>query len=84
MRLQQRERVRELGLKEEEVGKWVQEGRVGDYGQNIWADWVMRLALSMGNVDGSLIEYAIETAPVIIKDHLDNRYDSWEEFTQAV
>ena len=84
LRLQQRERVRELGLKEEEVGKWVQEGCVGDYGQNIWADWVMRLALSMGNVDGSLIEYAIETAPVIIKDHLDDRYDSWEEFTQAV
>ena len=62
----------------------MQEGRVGDYGQNIWADRVMRLALSMGNMDGSLIEYAIETAPAILKDHLDNGYDSWEEFAQAV
>ncbi|KIM57134.1 hypothetical protein SCLCIDRAFT_17024 [Scleroderma citrinum Foug A] len=84
LRLQQRERVRELGLKEEEVGKWVQEGHIGDYGQKIWVDRVMRLALSMGDMDGSLIEYAIETAPAILKDHLDNGYDSWEEFAQAV
>ena len=84
LKLQQKERVREQGLKEEEVGKWVQEGRVGDYGQNVWVDRVMRLALSMGNMDGSLIEYAIETALAALKDHLEDGYDSWEDFIQAV
>lgn len=83
-KLRQKERVREQGLKEEEVGKWVQEGCMGDYGQNVWADWVMRLVLSMGDTDGSLIEYAIETTPAVLKDHLDDGYDSWEEFIQAV
>ena len=83
-RLQQRERIRELGLKEEEVGKWVQEGRIGDYGQNVWADRVMRLALSMGDTDGTLIEYAIETTLAVLRDHLDDGYDSWEDFVQAV
>ncbi|KIM53753.1 hypothetical protein SCLCIDRAFT_31669 [Scleroderma citrinum Foug A] len=83
-RLQQRERIRELGLKEEEVGKWVQEGCIGDYGQNIWADRAMRLVLSMGDTDGTLIEYAIETMPVVLRDHLDDGYDLWEDFVQVV
>ena len=83
-RLQQRERIRELGLKEEEVGKWVQEGRIGDYGQNVWVDRAMRLALSMGDTDGTLIEYAIETMLAVLRDHLDDGYNSWEDFVQVV
>ena len=79
-KLQQKERVREQGLKEKEIGKWVQEGHMGDYGQNVWADQVMRLALSMGDMDRALIEYTIKTTPAVLKDHLDDGYDSWEEF----
>ena len=83
-KVQQKERVRDQSLKEEDIGKWVQEGRVGDYGQNVWAERVMKLALSMGDADGTLIEYVIETAPLILHDHLEEGYDSWEEFIQAV
>ena len=57
---------------------------MGDYGQNVWAERVMKLALSMGDADGTLIEYAIETAPPILHNHLEEGYDSWEEFIQAV
>jgi len=83
-KVQQKERIRDQGLKEEEIGKWIQEGRVGDYGQNVWAERVMKLALSMGDAGGMLIEYAIETTPTILRDHLEEGYDSWEEFIQAV
>ena len=83
-KVQQKEQVRDQSLKEEQIGKWIQEGRVGDYGQNVWAEQVMKLALSMGDADGTLIEYAIEMAPPILCDHLEEGYDSWEEFIQAV
>ncbi|KIM56849.1 hypothetical protein SCLCIDRAFT_17106 [Scleroderma citrinum Foug A] len=83
-KVQQKERVRDQSLKEEEIGKWIQEGRVGDYGQNVWAERVMKLALSMGDADGTLIEYAIKMAPPILRNHLEEGYDSWEEFIQAV
>ena len=44
----------------------------------------MKLALSMGDADGALIKYVIETAPSILHDHLEEGYNSWEEFIQAV
>ena len=44
----------------------------------------MRLVLSMGDIDGTLIEYAIKTTPAVLRDHLDDGYDSWEDFVQAV
>lgn len=36
----------------------------------------MKLALSMGDADGTLIEYAIETALTILHNHLEEGYDS--------
>jgi len=48
-KVQQKEQIRDQGLKEEEIGK-----RVGDYGQNVWAERVMKLALSMGDADSTL------------------------------
>ena len=75
-KVQQKEQVRDQSLKEEDIGRWVQEGQVGDYGQNVWAERVMKLALSMGDADGALIKYAIETALSILCNHLEEGYDS--------
>ena len=44
----------------------------------------MKLVLSMGDADGALIECAVKTAPTILCDHLEEGYDPWEEFVQAV
>ncbi|KIJ05586.1 hypothetical protein PAXINDRAFT_158994 [Paxillus involutus ATCC 200175] len=81
---QQKERIRGHVLQEEDIGTWIAEGRVGDYGQNVWAVNVMRLALSMGDVEGMLIEYAIEGIPTVLKEHLTGEYDTWEEFLEGV
>jgi len=40
----------------------------------------MKLALSMGDADGTLIEYAIETAPTILRDHLQEGYKTWGDW----
>ncbi|KIJ57729.1 hypothetical protein HYDPIDRAFT_34845, partial [Hydnomerulius pinastri MD-312] len=80
----QKERVRELVLKEEEVGIWTENGRVGDYGQNIWAEKVQKLALMMGDTSGSLIEYALEGIPMLLKENLTCEYSTWAEFLTAI
>ncbi|KIJ10422.1 hypothetical protein PAXINDRAFT_157639 [Paxillus involutus ATCC 200175] len=85
-RAQQRERVKGLTLKDEDIGAWIQKpgDRTGDYGQNIWAEQVMRLAQSMGDIQGALIEHAIEGAPRLLRDQLTAGYDSWDSFLEAV
>ena len=44
----------------------------------------MKLPLSMGDADGALIEYVIKTASLILHNHLEEGYNSWEEFIQVV
>ncbi|KAI6011807.1 hypothetical protein PISMIDRAFT_29855 [Pisolithus microcarpus 441] len=83
-KMQQRERIRALRLEEDEIGKWVQTEGGGDYGHVVWATKVMRMALSMGDVDGKLIEYAIEEAPSSLRNELEDEYEDWEEFVEAV
>ncbi|KAF8833589.1 hypothetical protein BDN67DRAFT_1017374 [Paxillus ammoniavirescens] len=83
-RAQQKERIRGQTLREEDIGAWIAEGRVEDYGQNVWATKVMRLALSMGDIGGALIEYALEGVPTLLKEHLTCEYDTWEDFLEAI
>ncbi|KAI6046569.1 hypothetical protein EDC04DRAFT_2994991 [Pisolithus marmoratus] len=81
---QQRERIRALTLDEEDVGKWIETEGGGDYGHVIWATKVMRLALSMGDTEGKLIEYAVEEAPTALRNELEEEYENWNEFVEAV
>ncbi|KIJ10049.1 hypothetical protein PAXINDRAFT_182069 [Paxillus involutus ATCC 200175] len=85
-RAQQCERIKGITIKEEDIGTWIQkpEERMGDYGQNIWAEQVMRLAQSMGDIHGILIEHAIEGAPRLLRDQLTEGYSSWEDFIEGV
>ncbi|KAI6011749.1 hypothetical protein PISMIDRAFT_96202 [Pisolithus microcarpus 441] len=83
-RAQQRERVKDQVLKTEDIGRWVEDGQTSDYGQNLWAERVVKLALSMGDANGFLIDDALHQIPNLLKDHLTCEYDSWEEFLEAV
>ncbi|KAI5998600.1 hypothetical protein EDD15DRAFT_2363410 [Pisolithus albus] len=75
---------RALVLKEEDIGSWIERDEGGDYGHVIWATKVMRLALSMGDTEGKLVEYAVEAAPLTLRNELDEEYESWDEFVEAV
>ena len=85
-RAEQKERIRELVLKEENVGKWVtpSDKRKADYGQNLWATEVAKMAVNMGDRKGFLIDYVLEGIPNVLKDHLTCRYDTWEEFRSDI
>ncbi|KAF8137702.1 hypothetical protein EV363DRAFT_1446483 [Boletus edulis] len=85
-RAEQMERIRELVLKEGDIGKWItpSDKRKADYGQNIWANEVKKAAISMGDVQGLLLECALDSIPNILKDHLTCRYSKWEEFQKDI
>jgi len=71
-------------LKEEEVGEWTQVGWIGNYAHVIWAINISKLALGMGDVNGTLIEYTLEGILNILKDHLECAYTTWEEFIEDI
>ncbi|KIK79929.1 hypothetical protein PAXRUDRAFT_36329 [Paxillus rubicundulus Ve08.2h10] len=83
---QQRECIKGITIREEDIRTWIQklEEHTGDYGQNIWAEQVMRLAQSMGDIHSTLIEHAIEGAPRLLQDQLTEGYNSWEDFLEGV
>ena len=55
-----------------------------DYGQNLWATEVAKIAINMGDYKGFLIEYILEGIPNILKDHLTCQYDTWDEFCDNI
>ncbi|KAI6036185.1 hypothetical protein PISMIDRAFT_12193 [Pisolithus microcarpus 441] len=79
-----RERIKDQMLKVEEIGKWTEDGQTGDYGQNLWAERVVKLALSMGDANGFLIDDVLHQIPDLLKDHLTCEYDTWEELLEAI
>ena len=85
-RAEQMERIRELVLKEENIGKWItpSDKRRPDYGQNLWANEVTKMARMMGDTEGFLIEFALETIPDTLKDHLTCRYSKWDKFQKDI
>ncbi|KAI6006142.1 hypothetical protein EDC04DRAFT_2907947 [Pisolithus marmoratus] len=38
----------------------------------------------MGDMEGKLIKYAVEEAPVFLQNELEEDYDSWDKFIEAV
>ena len=58
--------------------------RSWDYVQNLWAEEVAQLAVSMGDVGGNLIAYVLENVPTLLRDYLDADYDSWLAFVETV
>ena len=64
--------IRELTLKEENIRKWVMplDKQRPDYGQNLWVNKVMKVAIMMGNTEGFFIKFTLEGVPNMLKDHL--------------
>ncbi|KAI5984749.1 hypothetical protein EDD15DRAFT_2374870 [Pisolithus albus] len=83
-RAQQRERIKDQVLRTEDIGRWIEEEQASDYGQNLWAERVVKLALSMGDANGFLIDDVLYQVPDLLKDHLTCEYNNWEEFLEAV
>ncbi|KAG1810940.1 uncharacterized protein BJ212DRAFT_1484068 [Suillus subaureus] len=73
---QQKECIMAQVLKEEEIGVWTQEGRTGNYAHVTWVLNISCLAMGMGDVDGTMIEYALEGILDLLKDHLKCVYNS--------
>ncbi|KAI6106032.1 hypothetical protein EV401DRAFT_2078380 [Pisolithus croceorrhizus] len=83
-RAQQRERIKDQALKTEDIGRWIEEERASDYRQNLWAEQVIKLALSMGDANSFLINDVLHQVPNLLKDHLTCKYNNWEEFLEAI
>ncbi|KAI9569554.1 hypothetical protein HD554DRAFT_2037942 [Boletus coccyginus] len=81
-----RPKFSEQVLKEENIGKWItpSDKRKTDYGQNIWANEVMKVAVMMGDTAGFLINCVVDSIPHLLKDHLTCRYNTWDEFKTDV
>jgi hypothetical protein len=79
-RAQQKERVMAELLDESEIGLW----KESNYGHNVWANKIARLALGMGDTEGFLIEYVMEGIPNLLKDHLKCEYRDWDDFIEDV
>jgi hypothetical protein len=76
-RAQQKEHILAQVLKEEDIGVWLAGEPTGNYGHVIWANKVMCIAMGMGDSAGSLVEYALEGIPNVLKDHMTCSYISW-------
>ena len=66
------ERIRKQLLSEENIGKWITppDKRKAYYGQNIWANEVVKVAITMGDTVGFLIDCAVNGILNLLKDHL--------------
>ena len=80
----QKQCLRDLVLPELAIGELREMNRSWDYVQNLWAEEVAQLAVSMGDVGGNLIAYVLEKVPTLLRDYLDADYDSWLAFVEAV
>ena len=80
------ERIREQVLSEENIGKWITplDKWKADYGQNIWANKVVKAAITMGDTAEFLIDCVVDGILNLLKDHLACRYDTWEEFKKDI
>ena len=78
--------IRELVLKEENIGKWITPSNKWrpDYSQNLWANEVTKMARTMGDTKGFLIEFALEIILNTLKDHLTCRYSKWDKFQKDI
>ncbi|KAI9570668.1 hypothetical protein HD554DRAFT_2170266 [Boletus coccyginus] len=83
---EQMEHIREQVLKEESIGKWTMpsDKRKANYGQNIWANGVIKAGITMEDTAGFLIDCAVDDIPHLLKDHLTCRYNMWDEFKTDV
>lgn len=73
-------------MEEDAIGKWITpaDRHKADYGQNVWATEVAKMAVTMGDTTGFLINSVVERIPDLLKDHLQCRYDTWDEFKRDV
>ena len=80
------ERIKELVLKEENIGRWITPSDKWrpDYGQNLWANEVMKMVRMMGDTEGFLIEFVLEIILNTLKDHLTCQYSKWDEFQKDI
>ncbi|KIK72213.1 hypothetical protein PAXRUDRAFT_22257 [Paxillus rubicundulus Ve08.2h10] len=65
----------------DEEAKMVQDAAEG---KDQRSNTVRRRSLSMGDIKGALIEYALEGVPTLLKEHLTCEYDTWEDFLEVV
>ena len=62
----QKQRLRDLVLPESAIGELHETNHGWDYVQNLWAEEVAQLAVSMGDVGGNLIAYILENIPTLL------------------
>ena len=85
-RAEQMEQIREQVLSKENIGKWITppDKWKADYGQNIWANEVAKVVITMGDMAGFLIKCAVDRIPNLLKDHLSCQYETWKEFKKDI
>ena len=81
-RVQQKQRLQGLVLKESEIGEW--HSTKDDFAQNIWAEEIVKLVAEVGDLDGVLVHCVLENTPPTLKAHLAGDYNSWDDFLKAV
>ena len=67
-----------------DISKWQQTENGGDFMHNLWAKNIVKLATRVGDPDGALIDFVIDNTPRPLREYLQDEYNSWEEFAQAI
>ena len=67
-----------------DISKWQQMENGGDFMHNLWVKNVVKLATQVRDPDGALIDFVINNTLCLLREYLQDKYNSWEEFSQAI
>ena len=81
---QQKQQLQGLTLMDRDISKWQQMENGGDFMHNLWVKNVVKLATQVRDPDGALIDFVINNTLCLLREYLQDKYNSWEEFAQAI
>ncbi|KAH7918440.1 hypothetical protein BV22DRAFT_1134592 [Leucogyrophana mollusca] len=81
---QQRERLRAIILKEDDIGAMIEDEHRQDWGHVRWACQVSRLAQGFGDNNCQHLDAVLSTVPYILRDQLTEQYNTWADFLADV
>ncbi|KAG2158715.1 uncharacterized protein EDB93DRAFT_1245943 [Suillus bovinus] len=84
MLAQQKDRIKTITLKEEDIGRMIEKDRGREWGHVKWAKEIERTAQGFGDSRCLLLDVILEGTPAILRDLLTEQYASWPDFVTDV
>ncbi|KAG1895070.1 uncharacterized protein F5891DRAFT_1194579 [Suillus fuscotomentosus] len=81
---QQKDRIKAITLKEEDIGRMIEKERGREWGHVKWAKEIERTAQGFRDTGCLLMDVVLENTPAILRDLLTEQYTSWPDFVTDV